>query len=111
MTTLFDTIKKETKQAIDRSYEGANGTWRKKTMENLMIFLKENETFTMNDFREFNSKNCEFETHDNRAMGGIMQTAKGLSWIKPTGQTIISRVGHKSLLQVWKSLLFKSNRV
>ena len=107
MNSLFETIKKETDEAITHSIVGANMQWRIETLENLFNFCKITEEFTMNDFREYNLKHCKFETHDNRAMGGIMQTAKGSEWVAPTGRSIISRVGHKSPLQIWKSLLYK----
>ncbi len=109
--TLFDsitpTIEQETNQAIDKGLENSNDEWRETTLENFKTFCIYKDKFTMNDFRDFNSNHCKVYTHDNRSMGGIVRTAIKNNWIEATGDSIISRVGHKSLLQVWKSLLYK----
>lgn len=105
--SLFPDIDQETDEAVQRSFDNSNQSWREITLNNLMKFCEYTDTFTMNDFRDYNALYCKATTHDNRAMGGVIRTARTYGWIIPTGRTIISRVGHKSPLQIWKSIIKK----
>lgn len=109
--TLFDSeemnqIQAETDAGIAKGWEGAHVQWRKMALNCLLELCLTQKSFTVNDFRD-SVRASQIKTHDNRAMGGVMVTAKKLGWITPTGSSIISRVGHKSQLQVWKSNLKK----
>lgn len=95
-----------TNKAIDQGYENADNSWKIMALECVKQVCLTHATFTMNDVRWL-SDASPIKTHDKRAMGGIMKTAKSLGWIVLTGEVIVSKVGHKSLLQVWKSKLYK----
>jgi len=99
-------IKLETQQAIDRGMDAAHAEWRRVASLHLLEIAKTNKEFTMNDVRDL-IRQEKVQTHDNRAMGGVVITARKLGWIEPSGRSILSRVGHKSVLQVWKSLIYK----
>jgi hypothetical protein len=47
------------------------------------------------------------ETHDRRALGAVMQTARRLEWIEPTDQFVCTtqRASHAAPVRVWRSLL------
>lgn len=101
-------LQRVTDEAIERGFNNASIKWRVMALENLYRFAKCTKTFTVNDFRDMVALS-PIKTHDNRAMGGVIQTARKEGWIKPTGKSIPSRVGHKVHIQVWESLIFKSN--
>lgn len=107
--TLFDsatpTIKQETEYAIQKGFKNADEHWKYETLENMHKFCQYTAEFTMNDFRAYNAQLCKVQTHDNRAMGGIVKRALKEGWIEGTGRSIISRVGHGVPLQIWKSLI------
>ncbi len=103
----FSVIKKETDEAIDRGSSHADTDWRMVALDCVYKVALEKPEFTMNDVRDLVASSGA-TTHDNRAMGGISKTAVKNGWIKATGRVIISRVGHKSPLQIWKSLIYKS---
>lgn len=99
-------IQKITDQAIDEAYAGANMAWKKMAFECLKKICETKQTFTMNDLRELVNQS-PIKTSDNRAMGGVVKTARKAGLIVPTGSSIVSKVGHKSPLQIWKSTIYK----
>lgn len=101
----------DTDEAIKRSYRNANLVWKEKTLQNLFDFCVQHETFSMNEFREYNKHMDPYiKTQDNRAMGGVVKEAQKRGWIKPTGNLTVSKVGHKVPIQIWESLI-KSSEV
>jgi len=94
-----------TEDAIDRGYDASSKEWREMALEVVYNTCMTNRTFTANTFRK-KLKESGIETHDNRAVGGLMQTAKSRKWCKPTGNSITSKVGHFSPLQVWESRIY-----
>ena len=103
----LELIKKETEAAIIKGWDHAKTQWRVMALEVLCHFALTTRAFTVNDFRD-QIKNSDIKTHDNRAMGGLMTTAKGWGWIMPTGESIPSRVGHKVHIQVWRSMIYQA---
>jgi hypothetical protein len=96
-------IEQETRDAIERGYDHAKVEWRQMALECLYEVCLTMKTFTVNDFRD-KVDASPIKTHDKRAMGGVINTARRLGWIEPTGDTIPSRVGHKTPMQIWRSL-------
>jgi len=94
-----DSIGEITDDAIEQCYQASDPEWRKVALDIVRQMCYEKQYFTVNDFR----KNLKGKTHDNRAVGGLMRTAQAEKWCRPTGNTIQSKVGHKSLLQIWES--------
>jgi hypothetical protein len=99
-------IQKITNQAIDEGYVGANLAWKEMAHNCLKRICLARETFTMNDLRDL-VRQSPIKTHDNRAMGGVMKWARKMGMVEATGATIVSKVGHKSPLQVWRSNIYK----
>lgn len=95
-------IEEEAKAAIKRGWDASKVGWRKQALTILLKTALSNSLFTVNDFRK-QIIDSGIKTHDNRAMGGLMVTARNWGWIKPSGGEIVSKVGHKSKLQVWRS--------
>lgn len=95
-----------TKRAVEQGFDNAHDAWRAMALECVQQICLTKESFTVNDVRDL-VKMSDLKTHDNRAMGGVMVTAKGRGWLVPTGKSIPSVVGHKTHIQVWKSLIFK----
>lgn len=89
----------------DICFDNANSDWREMALEVVYNTCMTNRTFTANTFRK-KLKESGIETHDNRAVGGLMKTACARKWCRATGNTIESKVGHRSLLQVWESLVY-----
>ena len=101
-------IKKITDKAVEKSYDHAHIEWRKMALECLRVICETKQEFTMNDVRSL-VKMSPLKTHDNRAMGGVVKSGRQLGWFKPSGNSIISKVGHGVPLQIWQSLIFKGN--
>lgn len=102
----YAAIQAETDRAIQKGYDAAHAEWRAMALEYLYETCLQMPTFTVNDFRK-KVRASSLQTHDNRAMGGVMVTGRRLGWMKPTGEAIPSRVGHKVPLQIWQSLVYK----
>ena len=98
-------ILKETEVAIQKGSDNAKAEWKVMVLEILYNICLSKKVFTVNNFRKYVSES-DIKTHDNRAMGGVIRTAVKYGWIKKTGNTITSRVGHLSPLQIWRSLIF-----
>ena len=97
-----------TEKAVEQSYAHANDAWRDMALECVKVICEKHKTFTVNQVRDL-VKMSHLKTHDNRAMGGVMATAKKLKWLAPTGESIPSVVGHKVHIQIWKSLIYKGD--
>lgn len=104
--TLLDEIDKATDQGITLGTKHAKAEWREMALNCLKYICLTRETFTVNDFRDMVLNN-PIKTHDNRAMGGVIKTGQSNGWIKPTGESIPSKVGHKVPIQIWQSLIYK----
>lgn len=97
-------IQDVTNKSIEQSIENAHNEWRNYAIGCLKAVCEAEVTFTVEDVRSL-VKLGGLKTHDNRAMGGIMKTGLARGWFVPTGMSIPSKVGHKSPIQIWQSLL------
>lgn len=95
-----------TEKAVDQSYQNADSQWREMALQCVKVVCEKHDTFTMNEVRAL-VQMSPLKTHDNRAMGGVMKTARARGWFAPTGESIPSVVGHKVHIQIWKSLIHK----
>lgn len=102
---MLERIKIETDFAIKRGWEAAKVQWRQTALVILCEFALSNREFTVNDFRD-KILESGVKTHDNRAMGGLMTTAKRWGWITSVS-AIPSMVGHKTPIQVWRSNIYQ----
>ena len=97
----------DTDDSIDEGFQNSDPNWRRMALVVVQETCENMQFFTANDFRS-RLKQSGIETHDNRAVGGLMRTAKANKWCINTGNVIQSKVGHRSPLQIWKSLLYHS---
>lgn len=113
--TFFDTdaidvqIEAETRAAISRGWNAAHIQWRRMILELIYETALSNPYFSQNTFREelkLREDRTGFRTPDNRAVAGVMMTAKRFGWVEPSGQAELSRVGHKTRILIWHSKLF-----
>lgn len=102
---MMERIKKQTDFAIKRGWQASKVQWRQTALVILCEFALCNKEFTVNDFRD-KILESGVTTHDNRAMGGLMSTAKGWGWITSVSH-IPSLVGHKTPIQVWRSNIYQ----
>lgn len=102
---MLQKIQIETDLAIKRGWDSTRSQWRTMALKILCEVCLEKREFTVNDFRNM-ILNSGIVTHDNRAMGGLMATAKKWGWIKSIN-SIPSRVGHKTPIQVWRSCIYQ----
>lgn len=100
-------MNRRTEAGIERAIDNAHEAWRSMALDCLRKLCEEQDTFTVNDLRKLVSAS-PLKTHDNRAMGGILVTGRSDGWLKSTGMTIPSVVGHKTPIQIWKSLICKN---
>lgn len=102
-------IDDEKNAGIEQGYMNAKAQWKATALEIVRRTAEHFAMFTVNDFRD-ELKKTGVKTHDNRAIAGIMRTAQAREWIKPSGETIRSRVGHGGPLIIWQSLICKRNQ-
>lgn len=95
-----------TERGIQEGLDHAHEQWKRMAIGVLYEVAQTRETFTVNDVRAI-VKLSTLRTHDNRAMGGVMQHGKKEKWIEPTGQSIPSVVGHRVHIQVWRSNIYQ----
>lgn len=105
-TTYEEKIESETRRAVERGWDASKSLWRKMALQVLLEMCLGTRRFTVNDFRK-KILQSEIKTHDNRAMGGLMVTARQWGWIRASGGEIESKVGHRSPLQVWDSVIYQ----
>jgi len=98
-------IRQDTDIAIKEGWDRTKIEWRKATLKIIYVLCSQEPTITANDFTEI-IKAMPLKTHDNRAIGGVVRIAQKFKWIVKTGEEEISKAGHLSKIQVWKSLLF-----
>jgi len=96
-----------TESAITSGYNNSSDAWRLNALQCIKDTCKKLKEFTMNDVRD-KIHSTGFFTHDNRAVGGVVKTAEKNGWIKKTGKSIPSVVGHKTHIQIWSSLLYEN---
>ncbi len=98
-------IEREKEESIKRGWDASKSDWRATALRILCETALSEKIFTVNDFRD-RIKQSGVTTHDNRAMGGLMMTARQWGWIEESGEEIESKVGHKSHIQVWRSKIY-----
>lgn len=95
-------IAQVTAEAIEQGHDNADAHWKSLAIEQLEILCLKQKTLTANDLRPM-LKRFTRKTHDNRAVAGVMRAAVAKGWIEKSEEKIVSRVGHGSPLQIWKS--------
>jgi len=103
-------IKTATDIAIKQGFDRTRIEWRKAALEIVYELCVENEKVTANDFTEL-IKKMPIKAHDNRSIGGLIRVAERFGWVEKSGESEVSRAGHLSRIQIWKSLLCGKNRV
>lgn len=101
----YSQIVKETNDAIARGYDHARAEWKLAALQLVYDMAAGTEKFSVNDFRR-KLLELPMQTHDLRAIGGLMTTAKRYGWIERSGETSGSLVAHLVPVQVWKSLIY-----
>jgi hypothetical protein len=95
-----------THEIIEAGLANANAAWRRIALVTIEKLCREKSEITADDLRDAMSKTA-IETHDRRAVGGLMRTAKGNGWCEPTGVHVPSKYTHGHLHQVWKSKIYR----
>lgn len=99
-------IAEVTTDAIEQGFDNADAQWKSLAMEELGALCLIKETLTANDLRP-RLQRFTRKTHDNRAVAGVMRSGVAKGWIEKSGEAIVSRVGHASPLQVWRSKIYR----
>lgn len=106
----YTIIRELTDKAIADGYSSSDAEWRQMALTVVYEMCLRRQEFTVNEVRDI-IKSSPLKTSDNRAMGGVMQKAKALKWIQASGRSIPSKVGHLVPIQIWDSLIFRSESV
>lgn len=99
----------ETDEAIERGYKNADDAWKNEALSVVQDLCLSQEHFTGDDVKIIMAKS-DVDTHDKRAIGGVIRKAYKLGYCEPTGIYEQSQFNHGSLHQVWKSKLLKQNK-
>lgn len=99
-------IREATDAGIKAGWDKAKVDWREIALQKLCECALTHKEFTANDFRDEIIRSG-IDTHDRRAMGGLMKTARSLGWIRAAGKELPSLVGHGVPLQYWTSLIYE----
>ena len=95
--------------SIQQVEEHANPEWKVDAYAALLAVAKERETLTADDVWEVLATTSSAETHENRAMGPIMQSGRRSGLIENTGRTVPCRrpSRHVAPVTLWRSLLYR----
>lgn len=99
-------IKEITQNAVHTAYVNADDPWKEYAMHCLATVARNMPYFTVADVRP-HVEASRYRTHDKRAMGGVIQAARAIGWIEPSGEQRVNKVGHGIKMQVWKSRLYQ----
>lgn len=100
----YEKIIKETNIATRKGFDSTKIEWRKAALEIIYELCVAKEKITANEFT-VKIKSMQIKTHDNRAIGGLIRLAQKFGWVAKTGEVEISKAGHLSRIQIWKSLI------
>jgi len=98
-------IRQDTDIAIKQGWDNTKIEWRKQALMVIYSLCTKEATISANDFTEI-IKDLPVQTHDNRSIGGLVKMAEKFRWVTKTGEVEVSRAGHLSRIQIWRSLLF-----
>ena len=104
----YQQIQKETERCIKKGWDNSRIEWRAMALKVLYRLCVNNQFITANEFGEEIMKSS-IHTHDNRAIGGLIITARKLGWVKNTGQfeaRLSKRFNRGGMSSVWESLLY-----
>jgi hypothetical protein len=101
----FAKIVQATNSAIKKGLSRTEIDWRESAYKIIYELCVTKRELTANDFTG-RIKDMDVKTHDNRAIGGLVRTAQAFGWIGKTGEVEVSKAGHLSRIQIWKSLIF-----
>lgn len=95
--------------AIEGARRGADQDWLLTAMRGVRVIARRKQYFTADDVWAW-LRPLEVKTHDNRAMGAVLQSSRRDLVIEPTNEWRISErsVCHRRPLRVWKSLRYES---
>ena len=102
----METAKQKADDAIEKGYEHSDARWRELAFDAVHEICLTMETFTADDIRRITEK-FQVQTHDTRAMGGVMRAAKTKGWCEPSGQFRTSDFTHGHLQHIWRSKIYK----
>lgn len=97
-------------EGIRRGYDAADEAWKLKAEEILVDVAIERHFFTSDTIMLRLSK-FNVHTHDPRAMGGVITSARAAGWIKRFGTgSSVRRARHRGLVTVWESCIWPGER-
>ena len=105
---LFDPVKGERlkEAAIAQALRHAREEWREKAMGAIEMCALRYASFTTDQVElMLGYQTCK--THDTRALGGLMQTARRRGWIDPTDRVEASAMSrnHRRPKRIWRSTI------
>lgn len=99
-------IRQATDSAIQAGCSSANPRWRSEALLIIKNLCESKPEISANEFTTL-IKRMPIKTHDNRAIGGLVRYAEKMHWIEKTGRSEISKAGHLSRIQIWRSLVYR----
>lgn len=99
-------------EAVKRASQHANPFWKLEMMKVIRQVCVQNADFTADAIMELYAQDTTRpQTHNDRALGGLMKTAANRGYCVPTGAFRNScRVScHRRPLAVWRSLIYQEN--
>lgn len=94
-------------EGMRKAIENANVDW-KSAVEKRLIFLTRNKRFFTSDDVLVYLSDRNIKTHNNSALGGMINGWANKGYIKPAGFTISRRPSrHQAPIRLWKSNFFR----
>ena len=102
-TTVFDIADKKKQEGMEASFRNADSVWKKAANERIRDLVNRGGTFTADDVLEFLDEQG-IVTHENRALGAIMQAWARAGIIKSTGMQVKCRrkKRHAGWVMLWR---------
>ncbi len=101
----YQQIRREIDLGVKKGWDAAQAEWKEAALQVLVNVAVENRIFSANLLTQ-KIKALPEKTKDNRAIAGVIAAGRRLGWIEPTGMTELSKAGHFSHVQIWRSKIF-----
>lgn len=97
-------------RGMTQAIENADVNW-KEAVEKRLTFLTNNKRFFTSDDILIYLSDRGIKTHNNSALGGIINRWSSRGFIRPAGFVVSSRPSrHKAPIRLWKSNLYRKER-
>ncbi|CAB4151240.1 hypothetical protein UFOVP594_6 [uncultured Caudovirales phage] len=92
-----------------KGFAGSDPEWRAYMLAELYSYCKKYHRVNANNMTSI-AKVSKLQTHDFRAIAGLMKTGESRGWIERTGDFTETSYSHGQRIIIYRSLLYKTKK-